>query len=85
MGTAERQPYMQQAAADKARYESEMVTFAPDPASLKPTKGGKSLQKDPQKPKKPKYFGRPPMKHHDRSPTVTTARPHVGQVSLPVF
>ena len=61
MPAADRAPYVQQAQADKARHEAEMATFEPDPSMLKPTKGGKSLQKDPMRPKKPKsaylYFG----------------------------
>ena len=56
-----RAPYTEQAAADKARFESEMATYEPDPSMLKATKGGNRLQKDPMRPKKPKsaylYFG----------------------------
>ena len=56
-----RAPYTQQAAADKARFESEMASYEPDPSMLKATKGGNRLQKDPMRPKKPKsaylYFG----------------------------
>jgi len=49
----DRQPFKVKAAADKARYQEENVGYVPDPTSLKATKSGNRLQKDPLRPKKP--------------------------------
>jgi len=56
-----RAPFVNAASKDKARFAKESETYVPDPSMLKPTKGGKRLQKDPLRPKKPRsaylYFG----------------------------
>lgn len=58
---AGRAPFIAKAKTDKARHTKEASKYVPDPIHLKATKGGKRLQKDPLRPKKPKsaylYFG----------------------------
>ena len=52
---AQRAEYSKMAADDKARYEEELRAYeAPSDSLLRPTKSGTRLQKDPQRPKKPK-------------------------------
>ena len=55
LSVAERAEYSKRASDDKARYEEELRAYdAPSDSLLRPTKSGTRLQKDPQRPKKPK-------------------------------
>ena len=47
-----RAPFIEEAAADKARHASEAESYVPPAAYVRPTKGGHRLRKDPAKPKK---------------------------------
>lgn len=51
---SQREPFITKAKSDKARHSEEISNYVPDVAHLKATKGGKRLQKDPLRPKKPK-------------------------------